>query len=473
MELLGIAGFAFFFGWMLVSFYWLFSEFPEGLPVAERDGIQLFVFFGLTLGYLVLHLLSKHSSFNPFSLPVRIASVVLAVLLPIAALALYVGIPLPLPVLAAVNLCAGLAGALLTVCWLDVASRIRMKSTGRFTSLAFFGGGVLFVLAAVVPTLLQPVFGIIYAFVSVGLLSFAGDRADGNRDAPPLGACKDTWVFTKEIEPSLVAFGIVFGLTFVYLFNSGAEDVLVGLLFVLPGAGLVAVLAARGIAINITVMQRVLLCITVMACILIPFATEIVQLACAGLVVAAWAAFTSVNYAHVVAKSVERWDTPTFRQVPVRLAFSALGFLLGWGIATVTTLIYGAHSDAFMVVRLCMAFILVAVVMLFFPVERHHEAGAADETDAPAARTVTANMSEAELFERRCAGVAALYQLSPRETDILKFLAKGRNAAYIQNKLTISPHTVKSHIYSIYRKLDIHSQQKLMDFVEEFPVEDA
>ena len=68
--------------------------------------------------------------------------------------------------------------------------------------------------------------------------------------------------------------------------------------------------------------------------------------------------------------------------------------------------------------------------------------------------------------------MAELYQLSPRETDILKFLAKGRNAAYIQSKLTISPHTVKSHIYSIYRKLDIHSQQKLMDFVEEFPVEE-
>ena len=68
--------------------------------------------------------------------------------------------------------------------------------------------------------------------------------------------------------------------------------------------------------------------------------------------------------------------------------------------------------------------------------------------------------------------IALGFALMPRETDILKFLAKGRNAAYIQSKLTISPHTVKSHIYSIYRKLDIHSQQKLMDFVEEFPVEE-
>lgn len=30
---------------------------------------------------------------------------------------------------------------------------------------------------------------------------------------------------------------------------------------------------------------------------------------------------------------------------------------------------------------------------------------------------------------------------------------------------------MKSHIYSIYRKLDIHSQQKLMDFVEDYPID--
>ena len=66
-----------------------------------------------------------------------------------------------------------------------------------------------------------------------------------------------------------------------------------------------------------------------------------------------------------------------------------------------------------------------------------------------------------------------MFELSPRETDILGYLARGRNAAYLKDKLNISPHTVKSHIYSIYRKFDIHSQQKLMDFIEEYPLTDA
>lgn len=473
MELLATGGFACFFGWMFVSYYWLFAVFIQDVPVAERDGIQLFVFAGMALGYLALHFAGKSARFDPFHLPVLATGAVLALLLPTTAVLLDLGVAVPVPVLCAVNLDAGLGGALLTVSWLDVGSRIKLQSLPRFTSLSMAAGGALFALAALVPESLQPVFCIIYAFLSVGLLRFAGERGEGNADAPPAGSCKNTWEFTREIEPSLVAFGIVFGLTFVYLFNSGSQDVLVGLLFVVPGAGTIAALAFAGRSVGITVIQRVLLCITVLACLSMPFATEGVQLACSCLVVASWAAFVSVNYAFIVKKGMHRWDTPVFRQAPARLVFSALGFLVGWAVATGTTMAYGAHSDAFMIVRLCMAFALVVVVMLFFPSAEHHapDGTAADGPSGPQP-VVPSNLTEKELFERRCAAVAELYQLSPRETDILQFLAKGRNAAYIQSKLTISPHTVKSHIYSIYRKLDIHSQQKLMDFVEEFPVEE-
>ena len=275
-------------------------------------------------------------------------------------------------------------------------------------SLHMAAGGALFALAALVPESLQPVFCIIYAFLSVGLLRFAGERGEGNADAPPAGSCKNTWEFTREIEPSLVAFGIVFGLTFVYLFNSGSQDVLVGLLFVVPGAGIIAALAFAGRSVGITVIQRVLLCITVLACLSMPFATEGVQLACSCLVVASWAAFVSVNYAFIVKKGMHRWDTPVFRQAPARLVFSALGFLVGWAVATGMTMAYGAHSDAFMIVRLCMAFALVVVVMLFFPSAEHHapDGTAADGLSGPQP-VVPSNLTEKELFERRCAAVAA------------------------------------------------------------------
>ena len=45
-------------------------------------------------------------------------------------------------------------------------------------------------------------------------------------------------------------------------------------------------------------------------------------------------------------------------------------------------------------------------------------------------------------------------------------LAKGRNADYITEKLVISSHTAKAHIYNIYQKTGVHSRQELMDLVE-------
>ena len=50
-------------------------------------------------------------------------------------------------------------------------------------------------------------------------------------------------------------------------------------------------------------------------------------------------------------------------------------------------------------------------------------------------------------------------------------LAKGRNAEYIAEQLVVSPATVKSHIYHIYRKLGINSQQHLMNIVDDVAAE--
>ena len=65
-------------------------------------------------------------------------------------------------------------------------------------------------------------------------------------------------------------------------------------------------------------------------------------------------------------------------------------------------------------------------------------------------------------FRAKCETVANTYLLSRRETEIMFFLAKGHNAAYIQEKLYISEGTAKTHIRHVYKKTNIHSQQELM-----------
>ena len=75
-------------------------------------------------------------------------------------------------------------------------------------------------------------------------------------------------------------------------------------------------------------------------------------------------------------------------------------------------------------------------------------------------------------FLQRCEAISKRYGLTERQGEILVFLAKGRNAEHISKELTISPYTVKTHIYNVFQKIGVHSQQELIDTVEDWPLDD-
>ncbi|MEA5020040.1 MAG: helix-turn-helix transcriptional regulator [Gordonibacter sp.] len=65
-----------------------------------------------------------------------------------------------------------------------------------------------------------------------------------------------------------------------------------------------------------------------------------------------------------------------------------------------------------------------------------------------------------------CCFVAEENGLTSRECDVLVLLARGYNQERIAQKLYISQSTAKTHSYNIYRKLGIHSQQNIIDLIE-------
>lgn len=71
-------------------------------------------------------------------------------------------------------------------------------------------------------------------------------------------------------------------------------------------------------------------------------------------------------------------------------------------------------------------------------------------------------------YEAACDLFSQEYDLTSRQKEVLLYLGRGRNAHYIQGKLGVSEHTVKSHIYSIYKKADLHSQQDLMAILDRY-----
>jgi DNA-binding CsgD family transcriptional regulator len=72
-----------------------------------------------------------------------------------------------------------------------------------------------------------------------------------------------------------------------------------------------------------------------------------------------------------------------------------------------------------------------------------------------------------EVLEIRCETLAQNYGLSQRESVIMSFIGRGYSPAFIAKKLFLSDSTVRTHVKSIYRKLNVHSRQELLVLVDE------
>ena len=70
---------------------------------------------------------------------------------------------------------------------------------------------------------------------------------------------------------------------------------------------------------------------------------------------------------------------------------------------------------------------------------------------------------------RRCEVFTERFGLTPRQHEILALLARGYPTGLIESALFISSHTVKAHIYNIYRKANVHSRQELILMLETLP----
>ena len=58
------------------------------------------------------------------------------------------------------------------------------------------------------------------------------------------------------------------------------------------------------------------------------------------------------------------------------------------------------------------------------------------------------------------------FELSPRETETLSYLGRGHGIVFIAKTLVISESTVRTHVKSIYRKLDVSSREELLELID-------
>ncbi len=58
-------------------------------------------------------------------------------------------------------------------------------------------------------------------------------------------------------------------------------------------------------------------------------------------------------------------------------------------------------------------------------------------------------------------------ELSARESEVVGMLLEGHRVAGVAEVLCVSPHTVRNHLKSVFRKLGVHSQAELIRFIRE------
>lgn len=68
-------------------------------------------------------------------------------------------------------------------------------------------------------------------------------------------------------------------------------------------------------------------------------------------------------------------------------------------------------------------------------------------------------------IEAVCDAAIEEFQLSKREGEVLKYIARGYTVDNISKKLVISPYTTQTHVRHIYSKMHVHKRSELLDYI--------
>ncbi|MEG1561977.1 MAG: helix-turn-helix transcriptional regulator [Raoultibacter sp.] len=143
-------------------------------------------------------------------------------------------------------------------------------------------------------------------------------------------------------------------------------------------------------------------------------------------------------------------------------AMASLGTIVGANFGRLTNAYYGSDSIALSVISATIIFCLVFYVLV---IQKDFSFMKTVQSIAPLAPVVFSTHLASP--ETQCIVLSERYGLTPRESEILMLLARGRNTRFIQDKLVVSYNTVKTHVSHIYAKLDVHTHQELINVVEE------
>lgn len=447
-----VYGFSLFWAWNFLTFYS-----PVLLPSATTDAdakalARLCMLLGIAAGSF---LSSKWPRIYALDMTLPALAIAFGLTLPINILGFW-GSFLQIPLAARLIgwFLSGSGFALMLAIWSSLFVISWRHDVGIYVAMAVALGAVHCIFVshliepyAVAAALLLPAFSLaIYCYVRAHthVLSF---EAEGMKmgDILPLGS-----------SIIIALYGVLFGVP-VYILLSESSPVGITLLGAALMAGALAYLCwsrLTGRYIPFSTVLRLLLPISVLCFFLLPFVSLQSQYAVGLVLVVILSCLDTANLSTIIARSYQHAFPPS-QLVAAGRIYLALGKAIGWSAcyAFLPDRLVFPHATAIVWLGfvLLLAIAVALVPLTVFVVNDDNES---DEI---------ASMGR---FAQRLSRASALYGLSDREQEVLRYLAKGRHAQYIGTALHISPHTAKTHIYHIYRKMSVNSLEELMDVVE-------
>lgn len=154
-----------------------------------------------------------------------------------------------------------------------------------------------------------------------------------------------------------------------------------------------------------------------------------------------------------------------FRVAPFLLGASSLGLTAGVAVGNALFASIANGYVVLMVITLAIMYVMFMALTVALVTR-----GWRDESVAaavPASNPVEKPASETD-SHTPASEIASLYGLSEREVEVMGYLSKGRGVSFTAEQLRLSQNTVKAYAKSLYKKLDVHSREELIDLVDEF-----
>ncbi len=122
-------------------------------------------------------------------------------------------------------------------------------------------------------------------------------------------------------------------------------------------------------------------------------------------------------------------------------------------------------AEALQGATLAVALVIVACSLGVIALVARRGPGGGEATPA-AAQPAPAAPTEHELRHAACQAIAQEAQLTEKEGLALEYVSMGYTVARIAQERGVSENTVRTHTKGLYRKLDVHSKQEVIELVE-------